>query len=871
MEKMKWVNALLFSIGETLFFLPIFLFCSLAGSVYSQSYGLEFHGYEVPKDERTELDLTPERNFSFGNEFELSFDFQLIPNRKFTYGYIFRIIIGDTLNIDFVYSPAAKADTKNFNVVLGHERTNISFNIQSEELINKWERFRFKINLSENKLILYMGDTFFTEAEHVLPSDSRSLKIFFGACDYSRFKTRDAPPMRIKDSKIYSDGKLKHHWPLNERKGLYAADLIGKKNALARNPSWTMPKHQEWTNIFQQEVKGYAQVAVNLSEEKLYLIGEDQMIDYSVKSNSFETISYQNGPLLLRSCQAVYDPKSKLIYSYNIDNQYVEVFDFATHSWKQVKPQSNAFTHYWHHNKYLSPTDTSLYIFGGYGHHEYKNEVQQCNPQTGSWTTLSCTGDFFNPRFLAACGAVEDSVFILGGYGSPSRKQIFGPENYFDLMAFSVTERKFVKKFDVDMPFKDMSFANSLVIDPGNRSYFALAFPILKYNGNLQLIRGSLDDPSIELVGSELPYLFKDTESFADLFYFPYSQKLIAFTGYSASTPHTSINLYSIQFPPNAIEYTAEIEKSGFLKYAAIFMGVILLGLTLIYHLFRKKESDINSSFDHSPSPAFEKPERVDTLVTGEKTVFDESPKKSAIFFFGGFRAFSKTGEEITFKFTPLLKELFLLIWFYTLKNDKGISSERLAEILWFGKSSRSARNNRAVNIAKLKLVLSEVGPVEITHKTGYWKIIFEPTEIYSDYFDFLKITGSKESVTKKENLQLVEIAKKGAFLANLNYEWLDEYKAVTSEKIIDKLLSFAKTLKLKKDTHLIIQIAEDILNFDPINEEAMILKCRALIELGMHSRSKTTYQKFSGEYKILYDQEYEKSFVEIANYIFPV
>lgn len=150
--------------------------------------------------------------------------------------------------------------------------------------------------------------------------------------------------------------------------------------------------------------------------------------------------------------------------------------------------------------------------------------------------------------------------------------------------------------------------------------------------------------------------------------------------------------------------------------------------------------------------------------------------------------------------------------------------------------------------------------------KTGYWKVIFEPSKIYNDYFDFLNITGSKESETLKNNLQLVEIAKKGPFLAKLNYEWLDEYKAITLEKIIDKLLSFAKKLNLKEDTRLIIQIAEDIFNFDSINEDAMILKCRALIELGMHSRSKTTYHKFSREYKILYDQEYEKSFAEIAN-----
>ena len=50
------------------------------------------------------------------------------------------------------------------------------------------------------------------------------------------------------------------------------------------------------------------------------------------------------------------------------------------------------------------------------------------------------------------------------------------------------------------------------------------------------------------------------------------------------------------------------------------------------------------------------------------------------IVFFGGFQIFDKKGNDITGKFSPLIKELFLILWLYTHKNNKGISSQKLKE-----------------------------------------------------------------------------------------------------------------------------------------------------------------------------------------------
>jgi two-component SAPR family response regulator len=236
------------------------------------------------------------------------------------------------------------------------------------------------------------------------------------------------------------------------------------------------------------------------------------------------------------------------------------------------------------------------------------------------------------------------------------------------------------------------------------------------------------------------------------------------------------------------------------------------------------------------------------------------------LIFFGGFQVYNKNIEDITGKFSPLLKELFLLIWLHTFKNDKGISSEKITEILWYDKSEKSARNNRAVNIAKLRTILNEIGNCELTKKTGYWKIICNNQNEKSDYNDFLKITRTNSNLSKQKINRLIEVSRKGAFLLNVNYEWLDDFKACVSDRIIDTLVTFTETCDIKKDDDFLIHLADCIFTFDKVNEEAMIFKCKAQYKMGKHSLAQQTYGKFIKEYQHLYDQEYEIPFANILN-----
>ena len=62
--------------------------------------GLYFQSYEVNKDLRTTLNLTPEETLSLAKGFSMDFDLKL-RREKHNFGYIFRMILNDNQNLDF--------------------------------------------------------------------------------------------------------------------------------------------------------------------------------------------------------------------------------------------------------------------------------------------------------------------------------------------------------------------------------------------------------------------------------------------------------------------------------------------------------------------------------------------------------------------------------------------------------------------------------------------------------------------------------------------------------------------------------------------------------------------------------------------------
>jgi two-component SAPR family response regulator len=224
-----------------------------------------------------------------------------------------------------------------------------------------------------------------------------------------------------------------------------------------------------------------------------------------------------------------------------------------------------------------------------------------------------------------------------------------------------------------------------------------------------------------------------------------------------------------------------------------------------------------------------------------------------------------KEGNDITRQFTPLLKEIFLLILINTFKDGKGISSDKLYETKWVDKPIKDARNNFSVNIVKLKSILEKAGTTNISKETGKWRFEILNNSITLDYQQFLKLADTKPaSVDKSYINELLNLLNRGAFLREVQYSWLDDTKANVSDFVIGTILSYTSKARLQSEPDFILKLANCIFQFDQMNEEALELRCRSLIILGRHGLAKETYLNFTKEYTKNYGEDFAKTYAEI-------
>ncbi|MDB5010698.1 MAG: galactose oxidase [Mucilaginibacter sp.] len=865
---LKLINTNIMRVDNHFFktiFLLFFVLLIVKTESYGQSNGLWFSSYGVVQDNRTSFNLSPDKPFYFKDNFEISFDLSFIPNQASYFGYVLRIIENNNENIDLINNSITK---NRFNLIIGEKLSKISFNIDSNLLYSQWSKLHIKFDLTNGKVTVYSGNRSFTESNLHLKKNGY-FKIFFGVNNHNQFQTTDTPPMKVRDVRITENGKVKYYWPLNEERGTVAHEIIAQSNGAVINPSWIAAMHHDWRLSQTINVSGPASVAFNPQKQTVYIVGSDSIYTYSVSNLSLSAVNYVKGRINLNiGNQSAFNPYDNHLYNIYPDQKFVAKFNFETRTWdKKFIP--DAATKYWQFNKVFSATDTSLYLFDGYGYLRYKNEVQQYHLNSGKWKTVTTKGDFFAPRYLAALGSTSngDTAYLVGGYGNESGMQIINPKNMYDMLCYTVADKKFKKLFDLNVKEKDFTFANSLIIDEKAKMYYGLVYPEHKYNSTLQLICGSLTQPTYSFLGSNIPYLFHDTNSFVDLYYCPDTKEFVAVTLLLTSDNRTLVNIYTLLGPPYESLDKIKIAANNGKYYLYLIVLILAIGVIIIGYKMKKSHKKIIQPPGSVPSKSkieFQSHElnKLDQFLTLESTL-NGMHAKSAVFLFGDMQIIDATGTDITKLFTPVIKELFLVIILYSLKRGTGLTSEKLNEILWHDKSAKSAGNNRSVSITKLKSLLEKIGPCHLSKDTGYWKIDYDPNAVYVDYYTYLQIIKDKNQLDIKTIKCLIDIVQRGNFLSNIDYEWLHTFKSEISNEVIDKLLHFINSATHKPE--LLIEITNLIFYFDPVNEEAMVIKCKALSALGKHSLAKDTFESFSKEYKVLYDEEFKKTFHDLT------
>ena len=673
-----------------------------------------FSSQEVIKDKRTSLNLTPEKKLHFSNGFVLEFESNF-RQKGGVYGNIFKIVGNKSLNIDlisnFIGGPNAKPD---FLLVVNNA---IVVNFEWKEIpkggFEKWINFKLEYDNTTSSIALTInGERKSAKVKAI--ADIKDFEIVFGKSSIPNFVTTDVSPMSVKHVKISSDNILIQNWNLGKHlKNNKVLDEIHSDIAETKNPIWLLDEHLNWSknsDLKFNQLQGFCQ-----DEKKglVFFIDKKAVYIYNLKNQVMDTLNYTNNPYPCQGNTFIYNAITNEIWSYSFDKSLISKFSFNTSSWSS-KESSCIEPNFWHHNKLLSPIDNSLITFGGYGHYKYKNTFQTFNPKTSSWKSVE-NNKIINPRYLSAAGILnKDTFLIFGGYGSESGEQAVNSHCFYDLYSVSFNGLKVRQLWGKSIPDQSPFVpVGSMVIDSKSNHFYSLIYDNNNYNTNLKLARFGIKEFEMTLFPDNIPYKFLDIKSNGNFFLDTTNSNLIALI-----SNENNVKLYSLSYPPLLEKDVYQEEPFPLMYTILLFLsGIgIIAAAVLLYKRKRNKKYSPKSSNETIFTSAEE--------FQNELHLYDKK-KTSAIYLFGGFEVFDKEGKDITALFTPTLKQLFLLILLSKSKNDKGISSNKVIENIWYDKSENSARNNKNVNISKLKLLLDKIGNVELNHENTYLNIQF--------------------------------------------------------------------------------------------------------------------------------------------------
>lgn len=291
--------------------------------------------------------------------------------------------------------------------------------------------------------------------------------------------------------------------------------------------------------------------------------------------------------------------------------------------------------------------------------------------------------------------------------------------------------------------------------------------------------------------------------------------------------------------------------RSFFFKYGYLILIIVLLIVAGAFAIFHKKKS----------KPVYVSegivPKRIET---GQ-----DNKQRNYIQLFGDFKVIDKNGEDITLQFTPKLKQLFIVVLVYSQRNKKGISTKELTDILWPNHSYQNAKNSRGVTIRKLRLLLEALDKVEIVFHVDTWSMEFSGS-IYCDYVECLRLLEYADSNDPAFYPAIYNIVGKGEVFKGESHDWLDDFKGYIVNNVVDILIKFIQ--RLDKDTELdfIVKLADSILLADPVNEEALAYKLKALVKQNNYKVARFTYEKFSSTYLEMYGEKFAMPFDKLVS-----
>lgn len=840
-----------------------------ASSLYD--YGLSLKSHSVPGIERTTLYLDDNQPFSIKNDFIISFQMYVRANEH-DFGTILHL---HTNTNQFIRFSFVAGEERHFPaLVLNEGIININSPIEREKWLDVSLHLRLKDNVIEidydNKKISAMAPL----------QGVKSVTALFGQM---KEYLSDVAPIDLRNVTITQDGKQIREWKLWKHNDTVCYDEIEGAVARAIHPVWLIDNHIEWKLVHQAKIPGKLDVAFNAREALFYLV-RSQSIDVLDENGTLQKeIAIRGGyPAVEFPNHLLYDTLSNKLVSYYPKKGITSRFSFDTERWSNEIRNTEEASNY-NHARTFNPADSSFYFFGGYGFYQYRNDLYRMKYSTNQIEQVEYERPLY-PRYSAAMAIVGDELYIFGGRGNKYGKQELSSHYYWGLCAINLKNKQSRIVWQKSQPQEEGTImASTMYFEPSDSSFYAVST-----NKGGVLWKISMKDSVYSEVSKPIYNESTYQDSDFSLYTSPSHGKLFLVLDKILSNHTHELAIYSINMPlVNEVDIRQStagesINNRWYLYAIGILLLLVLAGFVLYRFKYNGKNKKapatkkgtektvattgkVQSQSDVPESKTIPKKEWMqesETIFTETVNYYDRS--RASISLLGCFNVRDKDGNDITSNFTPRLKHLLILLILYTEKNAQGILASKTTEILWPEKEETAARNNRNVNLRKLRVLLESIGDMEVMIENNFLRIKWG-TGVFCDYHTLITCTKQFEQEKSEELLnRILEILLYGPLLPNTILDWLDDFKDDYSSYSIDLLKNLLDIEISRNHQDMIIRLADIMFLHDPLNEEALAAKCSVLVTQGKKGIARNLYDRFCKEYHDSMGETYKVPFADL-------
>ena len=840
-----------------------------ASSLYD--YGLSLKSHSVPGIERTTLYLDDNQPFSIKNDFIISFQMYVRANEH-DFGTILHL---HTNTNQFIRFSFVAGEERHFPaLVLNEGIININSPIEREKWLDVSLHLRLKDNVIEidydNKKISAMAPL----------QGVKSVTALFGQM---KEYLSDVAPIDLRNVTITQDGKQIREWKLWKHNDTVCYDEIEGAVARAIHPVWLIDNHIEWKLVHQAKIPGKLDVAFNAREALFYLV-RSQSIDVLDENGTLQKeIAIRGGyPAIEFPNHLLYDTLSNKLVSYYPKKGITSRFSFDTERWSNEIRNTEEASNY-NHARTFNPADSSFYFFGGYGFYQYRNDLYRMKYSTNQIEQVEYERPLY-PRYSAAMAIVGDELYIFGGRGNKYGKQELSSHYYWGLCAINLKNKQSRIVWQKNQPQEEGTImASTMYFEPSDSSFYAVST-----NKGGVLWKISMKDSVYSEVSKPIYNESTYQDSDFSLYTSPSHGKLFLVLDKILSNHTHELAIYSINMPlVNEVDIRQStagesINNRWYLYAIGILLLLVLAGFVLYRFKYNGKNKKapptkkgtektvattgkVQSQSDVPESKTIPKKEWMqesETIFTETVNYYDRS--RASISLLGCFNVRDKDGNDITSNFTPRLKHLLILLILYTEKNAQGILASKTTEILWPEKEETAARNNRNVNLRKLRVLLESIGDMEVMIENNFLRIKWG-TGVFCDYHTLITCTKQFEQEKSEELLnRILEILLYGPLLPNTILDWLDDFKDDYSSYSIDLLKNLLDIEISRNHQDMIIRLADIMFLHDPLNEEALAAKCSVLVTQGKKGIARNLYDRFCKEYHDSMGETYKVPFADL-------